>query len=77
MVAIAGAIIRQRTGHFDPSTYRDVQQIAEKFAGLIFLPRVGTLIRRNFECVVVAENLADRAFVRFDGVGLHNHDTRL
>jgi DNA end-binding protein Ku len=28
MVAIAGAIIRQRTGHFDPSTYRDRYQEA-------------------------------------------------
>ena len=26
MVAIAGAIIKQRTGHFDPSTYRDRYQ---------------------------------------------------
>src|SRR5207248_9198421 len=28
MVAIAGAIISQRTGHFDPSTYRDRYQEA-------------------------------------------------
>jgi hypothetical protein len=28
MVAIAGAIIRQRTGNFDPSTYRDRYQEA-------------------------------------------------
>src|SRR5947208_4549184 len=28
MVAIAGAIIRQRTGQFDPSTYRDRYQEA-------------------------------------------------
>jgi len=28
MMAIAGAIIRQRTGNFDPSTYRDRYQEA-------------------------------------------------
>ena len=46
MVAIAGAIIRQRTGHFDPSTYRDryqeaLQQLIEaKTKGLTIKPRV-------------------------------------
>src|SRR5437764_7914305 len=30
MVAIAGAIIRQRTGHFDPSTYRDRYQASRR-----------------------------------------------
>ena len=45
MVAIAGAIIRQRTGHFDPSTYRDryqeaLQQLIEaKMKGLTIKPR--------------------------------------
>ena len=45
MVAIAGAIIRQRTGHFDPSTYRDryqdaLQQLIEaKTKGLTIKPR--------------------------------------
>src|SRR5215813_5826497 len=45
MVAIAGAIIRQRTGNFDPSTYRDryqdaLQQLIEaKMKGLIIKPR--------------------------------------
>src|SRR6201993_5420265 len=45
MVAIAGAIIRQRTGHFDPSTYRDryqeaLQQLIEaKTKGLAIKPR--------------------------------------
>ena len=45
MVAIAGAIIRQRTGHFDPSTYRDryqeaLQQLIEaKTKGLTLKPR--------------------------------------
>jgi len=44
MVAIAGAIIRQRTGHFDPSTYRDryqetLQQLIEaKTKGLTIKP---------------------------------------
>jgi len=33
MVAIAGAIIRQRTGTFDPSTHRDRYQ--EALRGLI------------------------------------------
>ena len=45
MVAIAGAIIKQRTGHFDPSTYRDryqeaLQQLIEaKTKGLTIKPR--------------------------------------
>ena len=45
MVAIAGAIIRQRTGHFDLSTYRDryqeaLQQLIEaKTKGLTIKPR--------------------------------------
>src|SRR5437763_334188 len=45
MVAIAGAIIRQRTGHFDPSTYRDryqeaLQQLIDaKTKGLTIKPR--------------------------------------
>ena len=45
MVAIAGAIISQRTGHFDPSTYRDryqeaLQQLIEaKTKGLTIKPR--------------------------------------
>jgi len=45
MVAIAGAIIRQRTGNLDPSTYRDryqdaLQQLIEaKMKGLTIKPR--------------------------------------
>ena len=45
MVAIAGAIIRQRTGQFDPSAYRDryqeaLQQLIEaKTKGLTIKPR--------------------------------------
>jgi DNA end-binding protein Ku len=45
MVAIAGAIIRQRTGNFDPSAYRDryqdaLQQLIEtKMKGLTIKPR--------------------------------------
>ena len=45
MVAIAGAIIRQRTGKFDPSTYRDRYQeelralIGAKLKGLPITPR--------------------------------------
>jgi DNA end-binding protein Ku len=45
MVAVAGAIIRQRAGHFDPSTYRDryqeaLQQLIEaKTKGLTIKPR--------------------------------------
>src|SRR6201981_2418828 len=45
MVAIAGAIIRQRTGNFDPSTYRDryqeaLQQLVEaRVKGLTIKPR--------------------------------------
>ena len=45
MVAIAGAIIRQRTGYFDPSIYRDryqeaLQQLIEaKTKGLTIKPR--------------------------------------
>jgi DNA end-binding protein Ku len=45
MVAIAGAIIRQRTGNFDPSTYRDryqeaLEQLIEaKMKGLTIKPR--------------------------------------
>jgi DNA end-binding protein Ku len=45
MVAIAGAIIRQRTGNFDPSTYRDryqeaLQQLIEaKMKGVTIKPR--------------------------------------
>ena len=45
MVAIAGAIISQRTGNFDPSTYRDryqeaLQQLIEaKMKGLTIKPR--------------------------------------
>jgi DNA end-binding protein Ku len=45
MVAIAGAIIRQRTGNFDPSTYRDryqeaLQQLIEaKMKGITIEPR--------------------------------------
>src|SRR5438270_5197989 len=45
MVAIAGAIIRQRTGQFDPSAYRDryqeaLQQLVEaKMKGLTIKPR--------------------------------------
>ncbi|MBV8400985.1 MAG: hypothetical protein JOZ17_19970, partial [Acetobacteraceae bacterium] len=45
MVAIASAIIRQRSGHFDPSTYRDryqeaLQQLIEaKLQGLTIKPR--------------------------------------
>src|ERR1700726_486674 len=45
MVAIPGAIIRQRTGHFDPSTYRDRYQealqqlIGAKTKGLTIKPR--------------------------------------
>jgi DNA end-binding protein Ku len=45
MVAIAGSIIRQRTGNFDPSTYRDryqeaLQQLIEaKMKGLPIKPR--------------------------------------
>jgi hypothetical protein len=48
MVAIAGAIISQRTGHFDPSTYRDryqeaLQQLIEaKTKGLTIKPRAST-----------------------------------
>src|SRR6202040_3878892 len=44
-VAIAGAIIRQRTGNFDPSTYRDryqeaLQQLIEaKMKGVTIEPR--------------------------------------
>ena len=46
MVAIAGAIIRQRTGNFDPSTYRDryqeaLQQLIEaKMKGLSIKSKV-------------------------------------
>src|ERR1700731_4176429 len=45
MVAIAGAIIRQRTGNFDPSSYRDRYQealqhlIEAKMKGLTIKPR--------------------------------------
>ncbi|HEX4201948.1 MAG TPA: hypothetical protein VHY59_10550 [Chthoniobacterales bacterium] len=45
MVAIAGAIIRQRTGNFDPSTYQDryqdaLQQLIEaKMKGATIEPR--------------------------------------
>jgi DNA end-binding protein Ku len=45
MVAIAGAIVRQRTGKFDPSTFRDsyqeaLQQLIEaKMKGLAIRPR--------------------------------------
>ena len=45
MVAIAGAIIRQRTGNFDPSTYHDryqeaLQQLIEaKMKGVTIEPR--------------------------------------
>jgi DNA end-binding protein Ku len=45
MIAIAGAIIRQRTGNFDPSTYRDryqeaLQQLIEaKMKGVTIKPR--------------------------------------
>ncbi|HEX3418459.1 MAG TPA: Ku protein, partial [Stellaceae bacterium] len=45
MVAIAGTIIRQRTGNFDPSTYRDgyqdaLQQLIEaKMKGVTIEPR--------------------------------------
>jgi DNA end-binding protein Ku len=45
MVAIAGAIVRQRTGKFDPSTFRDsyqeaLQQLIEaKMKGLAIKPR--------------------------------------
>jgi DNA end-binding protein Ku len=45
MVAIAGAIIRQRTDNFDPNTYRDryqeaLQQLIEaKMKGLTIKPR--------------------------------------
>src|SRR6202521_4747825 len=45
MVAIAGAIIKQRTGTFDPSTYRDRYQealrelIEAKMKGVAFKPR--------------------------------------
>ena len=45
MVAIAGAIIRQRTGNFDPSTYQDryqqaLQQLIEaKMKGVTIEPR--------------------------------------
>jgi DNA end-binding protein Ku len=45
MVAIAGVIIRQRTGNFDPSTYRDryqeaLQQLIEaKMKGVTIKPR--------------------------------------
>ena len=45
MVAIAGAIIKQRTGKFDPSTYRDRYQealrelIEAKMKGLPIKPR--------------------------------------
>src|ERR1700757_2104384 len=48
MVAIAGAIIRQRTGHFDPSAYRDryqeaLQQLIEaKTKGLTIKPRAAS-----------------------------------
>ena len=48
MVAIAGAIISQRTGHFDPSTYRDryqeaLQQLIEaKMKGLTIKRAVST-----------------------------------
>ena len=47
MVAIARAIIRQRTGKFDPSTYRDRYQealrglIEAKLRGLPIKPREG------------------------------------
>jgi hypothetical protein len=47
MVAIAGAIIRERTGVFDPSTYRDCYQealqqlIAVKMKALTIKPRGG------------------------------------
>ena len=45
MVAIAGAIIKQRTGTFDPSTYRDRYQgalrelIEDKMKGVAIKPR--------------------------------------
>jgi DNA end-binding protein Ku len=48
MVAIAGAIIKQRTGTFDPSTYRDRYQealrelIEAKMKGLTIKPREAT-----------------------------------
>ena len=48
MVAIAGVIIRQRTGHFDPSTYRDRYQealhqlIEAKKKGLTIKPRAAS-----------------------------------
>jgi DNA end-binding protein Ku len=48
MVAIAGAIIKQRTGTFDPSTYRDRYQdalrelIEAKMKGLTIKPRAVT-----------------------------------
>src|SRR6476620_3453729 len=48
MVAIAGAIIRQRTGNFDPSTYHDrypeaLQQLIEaKMKGVTIEPRTGS-----------------------------------
>jgi DNA end-binding protein Ku len=43
MVAIAGAIIRQRTGEFDPSTYRDRYQ--EGLRGLIEAKLKGIAIK--------------------------------
>ena len=52
MVAIAGAIIRQRTGKFDPSTYRDRYQealrelIEAKMKGLPISPRESPHHRR-------------------------------
>jgi DNA end-binding protein Ku len=48
MVAIAGAIIKQRIGTFDPSTYRDRYQealrelIEAKMKGLTIMPREAT-----------------------------------
>jgi len=45
MVAIAGAIISQRTGHFDPSTYRDRYQ--EALQQLIEAKMKGLTIKRR------------------------------
>jgi hypothetical protein len=45
-----------------------VKQIAKQLAGLFLLPRIRALIRRDFERIIVAEDLSDIALVRLNRV---------
>jgi hypothetical protein len=73
MVAIAGAIIRQRTGTFDPSTYRDRYQealrelIEAKMKGVAIKPRAVSAPSPVIDLILLSHKIRHHVFVYLSG----------